>query len=66
MAQVYLKSFGRHVTVYSDHKPLERMTKKPLDRAPKYLQGMLVCTYDIKVWYLNSKEMFLVDALSKA
>ena len=42
--------------------------KKPLDRAPKRLQGMLVraLTYDIKVQYLKGKDMFLADTLSRA
>ena len=35
-------TFGRPVTVYSDHKPSEVITRKPLDRAPKRFQGMLV------------------------
>ena len=42
--------------------------KKPLDLAPKRLQGMLVraLTYDIKVQYLKGKDMFLADTLSRA
>ena len=35
-------TFGRHVTVYSDHKPLEAILKKPLARAPRRLQGMIM------------------------
>ena len=35
-------TFGRPLPVYSDHKLLEAIKKKPLDRAPKRLQGMLV------------------------
>ncbi|PFX33043.1 Retrovirus-related Pol polyprotein from transposon 17.6 [Stylophora pistillata] len=61
-------TYGRHVTIHSDHKPLESITKKPLDRAPKRLQGMLVraLAYNIDVQYLNGKEMFLADTLSRA
>ena len=61
-------TYGRHVTVHSDHKPLESITKKPLDIAPKRLQGMLVraLAYDINVQSLNGKEMFLADTLSLA
>ena len=61
-------TFGRPVTVYSDHKPLEAITRKPLDRAPKRLQGMLIraLAYDVKVQYLKGKDMFLADTLSRA
>ena len=39
----------------------EAIMKKPLDRAPKRLQGMPVraLTYDIKVQYLKGNDMFL-------
>ena len=61
-------TFGRPVTVYSDHKLLESITKKPLDRASKRLQGMFMraLAYDIEVSYLNGKEMYLADTLSRA
>ena len=35
-------TYGRRVTVESDHKPLEVMVKKPLHLAPKRLQRMLL------------------------
>ena len=46
-------AFGHQVTVRTDHKPLEAITKKPLDRAPKHLQGMLLrsLAYDIEVQF---------------
>ena len=61
-------TFGRPVFVYSDHKPLESITKKPLDRAPKRLQGMLMraLAYDVEVRYRNGKNMYLADTLSRA
>lgn len=34
-------AYGRHVLVNTDHKPLKSIAKKPLDRVPKRLQGML-------------------------
>ena len=37
-------AFTRHVTVITDHKPLEAIVKKPIDRAPKRLQGGYVTT----------------------
>ena len=61
-------TFGRPVTVYSDHKLLESITKKPLDRASKRLQGMLMraLAYDIEESYRNGKEMYLAGTLSRA
>ena len=46
----------------------EAILNKPLDRAPKRLQGMPVraLTYDIKVQYLKGEDMFLADTLSRA
>lgn len=35
-------TYGRHTTVYSDHKPLEMILKKPLSKAPKRLQNMVL------------------------
>lgn len=53
-------TFGCPVTMYSDHKPLASIMKKPLDRAPKQLWGMLMRTlaYDIEVRYLDGKEKY--------
>ena len=53
-------TFGCPVTMYSDHKPLASIMKKPLDRAPKHLWGMLMRTlaYDIEVRYLDGKEKY--------
>ena len=60
--------FGRKVTVYSDHKPLESILKKPLHRVPKRLQGMMIRLqkYDIEVKYEKGSNMFLADTLSRA
>lgn len=54
--------------MYLDHKPLASITKKPLDRAFKHIQGKLmrVLAYDIEVRYLNGEEMYLTDVLSRA
>ena len=45
--------YKRHAVIKTDHKPLECIAKKPLDRAPKRLQGMLLrsLAYDIDVQY---------------
>ena len=49
-------TYGQKVTVHSDHKPLESILKKPLIRAPRRLQGMMMRLqkYDTKVEYSTS------------
>ena len=61
-------TYGRVVNVQSDHKALESIVKKPLERAPKRLQGMLVraLAYDMRLSYLPGSKMVLADALSRA
>ena len=34
--------YGRYIIVYSNHKPLEMITKKPIHAAPPHLQCMLL------------------------
>jgi len=55
-------TYGRQATVELDHKLLEVIVKKPLHRAPKRLQGMLV---RIKAYTKGSK-MYLADVLCRA
>ena len=61
-------TYGRRVTVYSDHQPLETIIQKPLCRAPGRLQRMLLRThnYDIQVRYKKGTKMFTSDMLSRA
>ena len=46
-------AYGRHVLVNTDHKALDAISKKPLDRAPRRLQGLLlrILAYDIDFQY---------------
>ena len=61
-------TFGRRTVVHTDHKPLESIFMKPLHRAPKRLQGMLIRLqkYDLVVQYARGSRMFLADTLSRA
>ena len=61
-------TFGRKTIVNTDHKPLETIVKKPLCKAPKRIQGMLLrlLQYDIVVKYTKGKEMHIADTLSRA
>lgn len=61
-------TYGRHVTIYSDHKPLEAISKKPLAHAPRRLQGMIMrfqkCDFDVQ--YERGKNMYMADLLTRA
>ena len=61
-------TFGRKTIVHTDHKPLESIVKKPLHRAPKRLQGMMIRLqkYDLEIRYERGNRMFLADTLSRA
>jgi hypothetical protein len=54
-------TYSSLIVACSDHNLLEAITRKPLDREPKRLQGMLLCApaYDIEVEYLEGKKSFL-------
>lgn len=61
-------TYGRHVKVQSDHKPLEAILRKPLASAPRRLQGMMMRLqkYSFDVRYERGKNMHLADTLSRA
>ena len=61
-------TYRREVFVESDHKPLEVFVKKPLHRAPKRLQRMLmrVQLYNVKLGYKEGSTMYLADTLGRA
>ena len=60
-------TFGRHVTVYSDHKPLEAILKKPFACALRCIQGMIMRLqkYDLEVRNQKGTEMHIADFLSR-
>ncbi|GFN74641.1 transposon ty3-i Gag-Pol polyprotein [Plakobranchus ocellatus] len=64
----YCSVFGKEVTVFTDHKPLEQIFKKQLLSAPMGFQRMLLALqwYDLKVNYKKGKDMQLPDTLSRA
>ena len=61
-------TYGRHVIIETDHKPLEAVCKKSLTSAPKRLQRMLLQLqkYDLEVMYKKGTEMYFADTLSRA
>lgn len=68
MERFHQYTFGRKTTVHTDHKPLEMIVRKPLHKAPKRLQGMLLrlLQYDTEVIYKKGTEMHIADMLSRA
>ena len=59
---------GRSFRVETDHKPLEAIVKKPIHKAPKRLQRMLMRLqkYSMKVEYVPGPQMYISDMLSRA
>ena len=54
--------------IFTDHKPLQAIVKKPLCLAPKRLQSMILKTqqYDTDIEYQPGEKMFIADFLSRA
>ena len=61
-------TYGRPVLVVTDHKPLVSILNKPLTKAPRRLQSMILKTqeYDFQIIYKSGKDIPLADALSRA
>lgn len=59
---------GKDVTVQTDHQPLLRIFKKPLNEAPMRLQRMLLGLqrYKVKLLFKPGKEVVIADMLSRA
>ena len=59
--------YGRQFVIESDHRPLEQIHKKNLDKAPPRLQRMLLRLqpYDCIIQYKPGKEMVTADTLSR-
>ena len=54
--------YGKHdITVHTDHQPLETIFEKPLSKAPRRLQRMMLKLqrYQFTVRYKNGKELTL-------
>ena len=60
----YAYMYGRKVIVQNDHKPLAAIQSKPLSRAPKCLQDIMMklFRYDIEFRFVKG----VADALSRA
>ena len=61
--------YGKHdITVHTDHQPLETIFKKPLCKAPRRLQRMMLKLqrYQFSVRYKKGKELYVADNLYRA
>ena len=57
--------YGRqHITVHTDHHPVESIFKKPISKAPRRLLKLL--DYQFKITYKRGKELHVEDTLSRA
>ena len=54
--------------MHTDHQPLESIFKKPISKAPRRLQRMMLklLDYQFKVTYKKGKELHVADTLSRA
>ena len=61
-------TYGRNVKVQNDHKPLERILKKPLNQAPRRIQALLMrlFRYDVTFEYVPGNKLIIADTLSRA
>ena len=60
-------TYGRPVTIISDHKPLVSLFKKSLANSSPRLSRMLlqILDYDLQIVYQEGSKMHLSDALSR-
>ena len=61
-------TYGRKVIIHNDHKPLASILKKPLSKAPKRLQSLMLrlYRYDIEFNYIEGSKLLIADTLSRA
>jgi hypothetical protein len=60
--------YGKSITVHTDHQPLETIFKRPLAKAPRRLQKLMMRLqrYSITVVYKKGTSLVLADTLSRA
>ena len=65
MTKFHQMTYGRHIIVQSDHKPLVSITRKSLLAAPPRLQKMLLqlTKYDYEMVHIPGKQIPVADTL---
>lgn len=63
----YQYLYGKHFIIESDHKPLETIFKKPLEKCPLRLQRIKINlqNFDFEVKYTPGAQLYFADALSR-
>ena len=58
----------KNILVHTDHQPLETIFRKPLSKAPRRIQRMMLKLqqYHFSVQYKKGKEIYIADTLSLA
>ena len=66
LTRLHQYTFGRHITVISDRKPLESISSKNLNMCPRRLQRMLlrIQGYDYDIQYRPANKIPVPDCLS--
>nr|XP_047122941.1 uncharacterized protein K02A2.6-like [Hydra vulgaris] len=61
-------TYGRQVSIESDHKPLEYILHKPLSEAPPRIERLLIRLqkYQVIVKYVPGKDLHIAGSLSRA
>lgn len=61
-------TYGRHLTVETDHRPLIGLKEKPYDSITPRLQRLLLRTnrYDFDLKFVPGKQLIMADTLSRA
>ena len=65
--RLHVYTFGRKVSIHTDHKPLAAIITKPISQAPPRLQRMLLRLrrYDIDIKYVGANHVLVSDTLSR-
>ncbi|KAI8737276.1 retrovirus related pol protein [Biomphalaria glabrata] len=60
-------TFGRHVIIINDHKPLANILRKPLNQAPRRLQNLMLRSnrYDFSFQWVEGNSLHIADTLSR-
>ena len=64
LTRFHTYTYGREVTFYNHHKPLDAVLKKPAKNNPVRLQRIM--GYDVEFKYVKGKDLLIADALNRS